>query len=244
MKFFLDSVSITEISDSVQLGIIRGITTNPSLLAKEADGSRGGQFNISLKEYIKAICNAGPGLPVSVEVTGETTDEMVQQGLWFSQWSPQIVVKVPLTGAGLKACRGLAEKGISVNVTLCFSLNQALLAAQAGATYLSVFWGRLEDDGQDAFSVIKEIHHMLQETKCSTQLLVASIRNMDQVRRALFTGAPIATLPFSVLKAMLQHSLTDKGLEQFRQDSKIWAHYLFQDHHQPWERALGTGLHG
>ena len=207
MQLFLDSVLTTEILYGVQLGVIRGITTNPSLLAREANESRGGKVHSSLKNYIQELCSASPGLPVSVEVTEETSTEMAQQGRWFSQWSSQIVVKIPITFEGIKACHTLAAQGIPVNVTLCFSLNQALLAAEAGATYISVFWGRLEDDGQDPFSITKEIHTMLTQRGASAQLLIASLRNKDQVRRAALTGAPLATVPFSVFKTMFQASL-------------------------------------
>ena len=243
MQLFLDSVLKAEILYGAQLGIIRGVTTNPSLLAREADESRGGKFNCSLKNYIQELCSACPGLPISVEVTEENSAKMVQQGRWFTQWSSQIVVKIPMTFEGIKACNELATQGIAVNVTLCFSLTQALLAAEAGATYVSVFWGRLEDDGQDPFSVTKEINWMFSQRGLSAQLLIASLRNKDQVRRAALTGAPIATIPLSVFKTMFQHPLTDQGLEKFRQDSKLWADHLVQTCDEPWDAFVSQELH-
>ncbi|ETZ05053.1 putative transaldolase [Holospora undulata HU1] len=208
------------------MGIVKGVTTNPSLLAKEIRSLKEKSGDSSVERIIKNICSASPLLPVSVEVTAENSDEMVRQGLCFSEWSPQVVVKIPLTDQGLKACFQLTTKGIPVNVTLCFSLIQAFLAAKAGATYISIFLGRLQDNGQDAFQILQETYQMLKKIGSSSKLLAASVRTLDHVYQSLLAGIPVATVPFSVLQAMLQSPLTDKGLKQFQEDSKIFSSQL------------------
>lgn len=210
------------------MGLISGITTNPSLLAKMLKNASQELCISSFQSYVCQICDACPQLPVSVQVTEELSEAMIQQGTWFHTFSPQIVVKVPITPEGLKACKALTEQGISVNVTLCFSMNQAILAAQAGATYISAFWGRFEDHGGDGFTLIQEIRSMLDQSYFDSELLAASIRTPHQTYRAALGGAHISTVPFTVLKAMFIHPLTEQGIHTFRKDSTVLSHYLPQ----------------
>ncbi|ETZ07615.1 putative transaldolase [Holospora obtusa F1] len=204
------------------MGIIKGVTTNPSLVAKKIKKLSQHSDNF-FEDLVKRICEVVPGFPVSVEVTAESSDEMVRQGICFAEWSSQVVVKIPLTSQGLEACFRLTQQGIPVNITLCFSLNQAFLASQAGATYISVFLGRLEDDGKDAFQVIQETYQMLQHTQSSSKLLAASVRTASQVHKSIVSGVHIATVPFSVLEEMIFHHLTEKGVNQFKEDSQIFV---------------------
>ncbi|MGL5719718.1 MAG: fructose-6-phosphate aldolase [Alphaproteobacteria bacterium] len=205
MKLFLDSTSLEEIQAGVETGLIDGVTTNPSLVLQS------GQPQESL---IRAICEIVEG-PVSVEVTTLEAVDMVQEGRTFSKWAPNVVVKVPLTVEGLKACRSLRAEGIPVNVTLCFSATQALLAAKAGATFISPFIGRLEDMGGDGQLLLEDMDHLLTQGAFEAQILAASIRNPAHVLMAVRAGADVVTLPFSVFQQLYQHPLTDKGLAIF-----------------------------
>jgi transaldolase len=209
MKLFLDSTSLEEIREGAETGLIDGVTTNPTLVAKS------GQRQESL---IRAICDVLGG-PVSVEVTTLDAADMVKEGLTFSKWALNVVVKVPLTWEGLKACRSLRSEGIPVNVTLCFSAPQALLAAKAGATFVSPFIGRLEDTGGEGQLLLEDMHHLFAQGAFKTQVLAASIRHPAHVLMAARAGADVATLPFSVFQQLYQHPLTDKGLAIFMADA-------------------------
>ena len=212
MEFFIDTANVNEIAELVETGLVDGVTTNPSLMAKT-----GCSYQATLEE----ICNLVDG-PVSAEVTATETEAMLQEGLHLSKISENIVVKVPLTWNGLRACRMLREEGIRVNVTLCFSASQALLAAKAGATYISPFVGRLDDLGQNGMELIRIISEIYGQHSYSlhTKILVASVRSPLHVVEAARLGAQVVTVPAKVLKQMAQHPLTDKGLEAFLKD---WA---------------------
>jgi transaldolase len=208
MKIFLDSASIKDIREAVSWGAIDGVTTNPSLVAKE-----GRDFFPLLKE----ICRAVQG-PVSMETTSRDAAGMVDEGRVFAKLDEHIIVKCPLTKEGLKATRQLTKEGIRVNVTLCFSPSQALLAAKAGAYYVSPFVGRLDDISADGMGLIRDIKAIYVNYGFSTQILVASVRHPLHVVEAAKIGADIATMPFSVLEALVKHPLTDSGLERFLKD--------------------------
>ncbi len=209
MKFFIDTADIREIEDLMSTGLVDGVTTNPTLIAKS-----GRRF----LEVIADICRLVPG-PVSAEVTATDYQIMIREGQKLASIAGNVVVKVPLTFDGLKACRTLSGMGIGVNVTLCFSTAQALLAAKSGATYVSPFVGRLDDQGYDGMALIEEIVNMYQNyTQLNTQILVASVRNPKHVVEAALLGADVGTLPPAVLRQMYHHPLTDKGLQAFLTD--------------------------
>jgi len=208
MKLFLDSASLTEIREAVSWGAIDGVTTNPSLVAKEQR-----EFFPLLKE----ICEVVNG-PVSMETTFRDADGMVKEGRVFAKLHPHIVVKCPLTKDGLKATRQLTQEKIRVNVTLCFSATQALLAAKAGAYFVSPFVGRLDDISSDGMALIRDIKMIYANYRFTTQILVASVRHPLHVLEAARIGADIATMPFAVLEALIRHPLTDAGLERFLKD--------------------------
>ena len=208
MKIFLDSANLTEIREAMSWGAIDGVTTNPSLVAKE-----GRQFFPLLQE----ICETVNG-PVSMETTSRETAGMVEEGRVFAKLHPHIVVKCPLTKEGLAATRQLSTEKIRVNVTLCFSASQALLAAKAGASYVSPFVGWLDDISADGMGLIRDIKTIFANYRFSTELLVASIRHPLHVIEAAKLGADIATMPFAVLQALVKHPLTDAGLERFLKD--------------------------
>ena len=202
MRLFLDSCVIKDIEAAVQTGFVEGLTTNPSLLAK-AD-------NPSLK-LLQKIASLIKG-PVSFQVLSESAEEMVLQGKNLAKIAENVVVKVPVTPEGLKATRMLADKNIPVNMTLCFSPAQALLAAKAGATYVSPFIGRLEDMGEDGLQLIEDIRLLYDYHSCETEIMAASIRNSKHAEGAALRGADIATLPFKVFQSLALHPATDKGL--------------------------------
>jgi transaldolase len=209
MKFFVDTADVTEIKELAATGLVDGVTTNPSLVAKA-----GGDF----KEIIAEICAVVPG-PVSAEVAATDLAGMLKEGRTLARIAGNVTVKVPLTWDGLKACRALTGDGIMVNVTLCFSANQALLAAKAGATFVSPFVGRLDDAGQDGMELVREIRAVYDNyADLKTLILAASIRNVTHVKQAAMIGADVATLPPAVLRALVNHPLTDKGLELFLKD--------------------------
>jgi transaldolase len=211
MKFFVDTADVAEIRELAATGLIDGVTTNPSLVAKT-----GRDF----KAIIKEICELVPG-PVSAEVAALDTEGMIAEGRVLAKIAANVTVKVPLTWDGLKACKALTEEGILVNVTLCFSANQALLAAKAGATFVSPFVGRLDDIGLDGMELVAEIRAVYDNyADLSTEILAASIRNVNHVKQAALIGADIATMPPAVLKALVKHPLTDKGVELFLADWK------------------------
>lgn len=209
MKIFIDSADVDEIREAASLGLVDGVTTNPSLVAKSGRNFR---------EVIEEICGLVDG-PVSAEVTGLEADEMVAEGAEYAAWADNVIIKVPLTREGLKACKRLSSDGIGVNVTLCFSANQALLAAKAGATFISPFIGRLDDIGQDGMELIEEIVQIYDNyPHLETEVLVASVRHPRHVTEAAKLGADVATIPFPVLDKMLHHPKTDLGLEKFLKD--------------------------
>ena len=209
MKFFIDTANLDEIRTAHSWGIIAGVTTNPSLIARE-----GRDFVSTIHE----ICELVQG-PVSAEVVAEDTDTMVEQGLLLAQVHEHVVVKVPLTPEGIAATARLSAKGVKTNVTLCFSANQALLAARAGATYISPFVGRLDDIGHDGIELIEDIVNLYRDhPEIETKVLSASIRHPLHVHRSAQAGADLATVPFKVLRACFNHPLTDKGNAAFTRD--------------------------
>ena len=211
MKFFVDTADLAEIKDLAATGLLDGVTTNPSLVAKA-----GRDF----KELIGEICTVVDG-PISAEVAAVDYDGMLREGRILAKIAKNVAVKVPLTWDGLKACKSLTGEGTMVNVTLCFSANQALLAAKAGATFVSPFVGRLDDIGLDGMELIQEIRAIYDNyPDLSTEILAASIRTVNHVKQAALIGADVATAPASIIKALVKHPLTDKGLEQFLADWK------------------------
>lgn len=210
MKFFVDTADIAEIRELQEAGIIDGVTTNPSLVLKA---------NRPIKELLKEICEVTDG-PVSGEVASLELDDMMREGQILADIAPNIVIKLPLTLNGLKACKRFTQEGLSTNVTLCFSANQALLAAKAGATYISPFVGRLDDTNIDGMELIADIRRIYDNYGFDTQILAASIRTANHIREAALIGADVATVPAATLKAIVKHPLTDKGLEGFLADWK------------------------
>ena len=208
MKIFLDTANLEAIRKYNDMGLLDGITTNPSLLAKE-----GGDPQKTMKE-ISAIIKGD----VSLEVVSTTYDGMIEEGRKLREYGNNVIVKCPMTGEGLKACKSLSAEGIPVNVTLVFSSNQAVLAAKAGAKYVSPFIGRLDDIGHTGMDLIKEIKQIFHNYDFKTQILVASIRHPQHVVDAGKIGADVVTLPPAVLEKMLKHTLTDKGLKAFLDD--------------------------
>jgi len=211
MKFFIDTANFEEIKEAYAWGILSGVTTNPSLVAKEK--------NISFHDRLKEIAELVDG-SVSSEVISLDAEGMIQEGLELSKIHKNITVKLPMTEAGLTACAALTKEGIKTNVTLIFSANQALMAARAGATYVSPFIGRLDDIGVDGVELIREIAEIFAIHEIDTQIIAASIRHPQHVTQAALAGAHIATTPYKVLKQLFKHPLTDKGIEGFMKD---WA---------------------
>jgi transaldolase len=209
MKFFLDSANLSEIREAAELGLIDGVTTNPSLIAREG--------GVDFKRHIAAVCEIVAG-DVSAEVTSLDTEGMLREGREYARIAPNVIIKCPLTRDGLKATRQLTSEGIKVNVTLCFSAAQAILAAKAGAAYVSPFVGRLDDVGQNGLVVLAEIVEIYRNYEWQTQVLASSVRHPVHVIEAARVGADVATMPFKVLGQLFNHPLTDKGLEQFMSD--------------------------
>lgn len=210
MYVFIDTANTDEIKKYYEMGIVDGVTTNPSLIAKE---------NKSFKEIIKEIVSVVDG-PISVEATAEKAEEIVKQGEEYSKIHKNIVIKVAMSSEGLKAIKELNKKGIKTNCTLVFSANQALLAAKAGATYVSVFVGRLDDAGNKGMDVIRDTMQIFKIYGIKSKLISASIRNPIHVIESAKAGADIATIPFAVLDKMIKHPLTDKGIQKFLDDWK------------------------
>ncbi|MFT3674034.1 fructose-6-phosphate aldolase [Aestuariivirga sp.] len=210
MKFFADTADIAELKACHDMGLVDGVTTNPSIIAKSGR---------KIKEVIAEICGFVDG-PVSAEVAALDYDGMIREGTELSAIAKNVAVKVPLTPAGLKACRHFREKDIMVNVTLCFSANQALLAAKAGATFISPFVGRLDDIGLPGMDLIGEIRTIYDNYGFDTNILAASMRTVNHIKEAALIGADYATAPPAVLKALYAHPLTDKGIESFLADWK------------------------
>jgi transaldolase len=208
MKFFLDTANINEIKEGLALGLVDGVTTNPSLVAKEG---------VNFHERIKEICAVVNG-SVSAEVTALDFDGMMKEGHTLAKLHPNVTVKVPLIPEGIKTCKALSSEGIKVNVTLCFSPSQALLAAKAGATYISPFVGRLDDVSTDGIQLIREIIQIYKNYDFKTQVLAASLRHPMHVVQSALAGAHVGTMPFSVIKQLFNHPLTDIGLKKFLAD--------------------------
>jgi transaldolase len=208
MKFFIDTANIDEIREANALGVLDGVTTNPSLIAKE-----GADFHGRLREIVSVVNG-----PISAEVTSTEPDEMLKQAHELAQISPNIVIKVPITKEGLQICRKLRKDDIRVNVTLCFSPAQALLAAKADATYISPFIGRLDDIAGDGMELIRQIRVIYDNYGYTTEILAASIRGPMHVVESALAGADVATIPFSVIAQLLKHPLTDSGQEKFLSD--------------------------
>lgn len=211
MKFFIDTANLDEIREAAELGLIDGVTTNPSLIAKEG--------SIDFKQHIAAICEIVHG-DVSVEVTSLDVEGMLREGRDYAGIAPNVVVKCPLTRDGLKATRRLTDEGTKVNVTLCFSAAQAILAAKAGAAYISPFIGRLDDIGQNGLELLSEIVEIYGNYSWKTEVLAASMRHPIHIVEAARMGAHVATIPFKVIEQLIKHPLTDRGLEQFLADWK------------------------
>jgi len=215
MRLFLDSANTEEIRRAVRWGVVSGVTTNPSLVASE-----GGR---DYQSVIKEICSLVDG-PVSAEVVVEGIEAMVDQGREIASWHSNVVIKIPATSEGIEVASKLAKEGIKTNMTLCFSANQALLAALAGATFVSPFVGRLDDIGQDGMQLVKDIMDLYKEYSFETEVIAASIRHPLHCLKAAQAGADIATVPFKVLEQLIKHPLTESGNKRFLDD---------------WRRTLG-----
>ncbi|KAF1677935.1 fructose-6-phosphate aldolase [Bacillus sp. SKDU12] len=209
MLFFVDTANIDEIKEANELGVLAGVTTNPSLVAKEA--------NVSFHDRLREITDVVKG-SVSAEVISLKAEEMIEEGKELAKIAPNITVKIPMTPDGLKAVRALTDLGIKTNVTLIFNANQALLAARAGATYVSPFLGRLDDIGHNGLDLISDIRRIFDIHDLDTQIIAASIRHPQHVTEAALRGAHIGTMPLKVIHALTKHPLTDKGIEQFLAD--------------------------
>ena len=217
MKFFIDTANLEDIKKAYKLGVLAGVTTNPSLVAKEG---------IKFEDRIAEICQAVPNVEsVSAEVTPDVVaaEEMISQAeelIKINGGDKNITIKLPMTLAGLEACRYLTEKGVKTNVTLIFTVNQALLAARAGATYVSPFLGRLDDISEDGVLLVAKIAELFDVHQLDTQIIAASVRHPDHVTRVALAGAHIATIPYKVIEQLAMHPLTDQGIEKFAAD---WA---------------------
>ncbi|ADQ14126.1 fructose-6-phosphate aldolase [Halanaerobium hydrogeniformans] len=209
MKFFIDTANLEEIKKAESLGVIDGVTTNPSLVAKEGD--------IDFETRIKEICDIVDG-PVSAEVVALDAEGMIEEARELAKIADNVVIKIPMTMEGLKAVKTLSKEGIDTNVTLIFSANQALLAAKAGATFASPFIGRLDDRAHDGMDLIKEIVQIYDNYDLDTEIISASIRHPMHVKNAALAGAHIATIPFNVIETLSKHPLTDMGIERFLED--------------------------
>lgn len=209
MKFFIDSANIDEIKEANELGILAGVTTNPSLVAKE---------KVDFHERLREITSVVKEGSVSAEVISTDAKGMIEEGEKLASIAPNITIKVPITQDGLKAVKALSDQNIKTNVTLIFSVNQALLAARAGATYVSPFLGRLDDIGQEGIPLIRDIADLFIMHEIDTEIIAASIRHPIHVTQAALSGAHIATIPFKVINQLLTHPLTDQGLEKFLAD--------------------------
>ncbi|EOH88441.1 fructose-6-phosphate aldolase [Enterococcus pallens] len=208
MKFFLDTANVEEIKRINELGLVDGVTTNPTIIAKE-----GRDF----EEVIKEICSIVDG-PVSAEVTGSQAEEMISEAETLANWANNVVVKIPMTEQGLKAVNHLSKKGIKTNVTLVFTVAQGLMAAKAGATYISPFLGRLDDIGTDSMALILKLRKVLDNYGYEAEIISASVRGLEHVEKVAVLGADIATIPGSLFPKLWSHPLTDKGIEQFEKD--------------------------
>jgi len=209
MRIFLDTANIDQIRQAAKLGVISGVTTNPSLVSKEGEAD--------YEATIKEICSIIPG-PISAEVLVEGVEAMINQAREISKWAPNVVIKIPATTEGLEVTSALAKEEIDVNFTLCFSVNQALLGALAGAAYVSPFVGRLDDIGNDGMQLVKDLVDVFWQYELPTEVIAASIRHPQHCVAAAKAGAHIATIPYNVLMQMMQHPLTDIGIDRFLSD--------------------------
>jgi transaldolase len=209
MRIFLDTANIDQLKKAAKLGVISGVTTNPSLISREGPAD--------YQAITREICSIIPG-PVSTEVVVEEAGAMIEQARQIATWAPNVVVKIPATTAGLEATAALAEDKIKVNMTLCFSINQALLGALAGATYVSVFVGRLDDAGNDGMQVVRDTVAVFGYYELPTEVIAASIRHPQHCVTAALAGAHVATIPYQVLMQMIQHPFTDVGVARFLAD--------------------------
>jgi transaldolase len=214
MRIFLDTANIDEIRDAHRMGVLAGVTTNPTLMSKES--------GISYHDRVVEICDLVQG-PVSAECTSRDVPGLLEEGRLLASWNKHVVVKIPMDPNGLEATSILSKEGIRINMTLIFSANQALLAALAGATYVSPFVGRLDDAGQDGMEVVRQSVEIFDRYHLPAQVLAASIRNAPHVIQAALAGAHVATVPYSVLQQMTKHPLTDVGIERFLADSRKYA---------------------
>lgn len=208
MKLFLDTANLDDIARGVELGLLDGVTTNPSLVAREGK---------DFETVVKSIAKMVPG-PVSAEVVAQDYKSMLVEGRTYAKWAKNIYVKLPMTADGLRACQTLSSEGIPINMTLVFSANQALLAAKAGAAFVSPFIGRLDDIGEHGMGLIEEIMQIYDNYGYETEVLVASIRHPRHVTEAAMLGADICTMPYSVFEKLVKHPLTDSGLVKFQED--------------------------
>lgn len=218
MKLFLDTGNLEEIKSAAETGLLDGVTTNPTLIAKE-----GKAFEPTLKQIARIVTKHNPKAVINGEVVSEDTKGMLKEAMKLRKLHKNMVVKIPLTMEGLKAVRTLSKKGVKTNVTLCFSPNQALLAAKAGATYISPFVGRLDDIGHHGMELVEEIRTIYDNYGYSTQIIVASVRSSRHVKESALLGADIATVPYKIFEKMYKHALTDIGLKRFLDD---WKKYL------------------
>lgn len=210
MRLFIDTANLDEIKEAASWGVVSGVTTNPSLIAKEGR---------DLKEVITEITSLVDG-PISAEVNEGKAEDMIAQALELAKIHKNIVIKLPMTMEGIKACKALTDKGIKTNVTLIFSVHQALIACEAGATYISPFMGRMDDIGLDSTKLIEDISQLILNYRYDTQIIAASIRNVSHIETAALAGADIATIPFKVMAKMVEHPLTTSGLKIFADASK------------------------
>ncbi len=208
MKFFIDTANVDQIREAAKLGLLDGVTTNPTLLSREKG---------SFRETLKEICSLVPG-PVSAEVVSLDADGMVKEGKDLVKIAENIIIKVPCTTEGIKAIGMFCEEGIQTNATLCFSANQGLLVAKAGATYVSPFVGRLDDVGQPGMDLVADLVDIYNNYSFATEIIVASIRSVQHVYESALLGADVATIPFKVISQLIKHPLTDKGIESFLAD--------------------------
>lgn len=210
MRLFIDTANLDEIKEAASWGVVSGVTTNPSLIAKEGR---------DLKEVITEITSLVDG-PISAEVNEGKAEDMIAQALELAKIHKNIVIKLPMTMEGIKACKALTDKGIKTNVTLIFSVHQALIACEAGATYISPFMGRMDDIGLDSTKLIEDISQLILNYRYDTQIIAASIRNVSHIETAALAGADIATISFKVMAKMVEHPLTTAGLKIFADASK------------------------
>ena len=218
MKIFLDTARLDELQQAVSWGVCDGVTTNPSLHARAlAHEAETGAQPLPYQDRIQRIAEIVDG-PISAECVSRTSPELIAEARRLAAWHPRVVVKIPIDAAGLAAIKALSAEGILINTTLIFSLNQALLAARAGAAFLSPFVGRLDDIGEDGIQLVRDTVQLLQQFQLPAQVIAASLRHPDHTAQAIRAGAHIATIPFPVLEAMQQHPLTDKGIASFLAD--------------------------